>query len=169
MYLNIHAPGVLSCACTQRKIRRQQEPKSCYRLILGMILQKRCNINAGNSIWKRKTRGARIAHRRCGRDDKIRTCGPLVPNWIFNLFALILVFFSPFRYGKDALRHSCLHCFRVLRSCLWSKMWSKKRSPKSDFMNETCGQSKGERFLRCNSVVIVTLRADKVKSKFEPL
>ena len=33
---------------------------------------------------------------------------------------------APFRSETDAFRHSCLHCFRVLRSCLWDKLWSSK-------------------------------------------
>ena len=33
---------------------------------------------------------------------------------------------APFRSQTHPFRHSYLHCFRVLRSCLWDKLWSSK-------------------------------------------
>ncbi len=41
-------------------------------------------------------------------------------------FRLFLGISAPFRSETDAFRHSYLHCFRVLRSCKWDKLWSSK-------------------------------------------
>ena len=35
---------------------------------------------------------------------------------------------ASFRSGTHPFRHSYLHCFRVLRSCKWDKLWSKRYS-----------------------------------------
>ena len=37
---------------------------------------------------------------------------------------LRMAFYSRFRSTANPLRRSCVRCFRVLRSCLWSDMWS---------------------------------------------
>ena len=39
-------------------------------------------------------------------------------------FPLKIAFSAPFRSENRALRHSYLHCFRVLRNGRWSVMWS---------------------------------------------
>ena len=45
-----------------------------------------------------------------------------------NFLWLFLIGFNPFRYISLTLCHSLFHCFRVLRRCLWSNMWSKSPS-----------------------------------------
>ena len=41
-------------------------------------------------------------------------------------FCLFLGISAPFRSETHPFRHSYLHCFRVLRACLWDKLWSSK-------------------------------------------
>ncbi len=37
---------------------------------------------------------------------------------------LRMAFYSRFRSTANALWRSCVRCFRMLRACLWSDMWS---------------------------------------------
>ena len=41
-------------------------------------------------------------------------------------FRSFLTISAPFRSETDAFRLFFLHCFRVLRACLWDKLWSSK-------------------------------------------
>ena len=41
-------------------------------------------------------------------------------------FRSFLSISAPFRSETHPFRHSYLHCFRVLRACLWDKLWSSK-------------------------------------------
>ena len=63
------------------------------------------------------------------KNCRIRTRCILVPNTQIKIFLLILALLIPFCAEKRTLRRSYLHCFRVLQTCLWSNMWSEKRSP----------------------------------------
>ena len=69
-------------------------------------------------------------------------------------FRSILGISAPFRSETHPFRHSYLHCFRVLRSCLWDKLWSKRYSP------NTASAVLGEFFVVC----MVTLSVPKVKA-----
>jgi len=72
-------------------------------------------------------------------------------------FRSILGISAPFRSEIGAFRHSYLHCFRVLRSCLWDKLWSKRYSP------NTVSAVLEEFFVVC----MVTLFNPKVKAFHE--
>jgi len=61
---------------------------------------------------------------------------------------------APFRSETHPFRHSYLHCFRVLRSCKWDKLWSSK-TPRMQF------SAASEVFF---VVCMVTLPASKVKA-----
>ncbi len=69
-------------------------------------------------------------------------------------FRLFLAVSAPFRSKTHPFRHSFLHCFRVLRACLWDKLWSSK-TPRMQLY------AASEVFF---VVCMVTLSAPKVKA-----
>ena len=92
------------------------------------------------SIWSRR------------QDSNLRPSAPKeIRSTCFRLFPAVS---APFRSQTHPFRHSYLHCFRVLRACLWDKLWSKRYSP------NTVSAVLREFFVVC----MVTLSAPKVKA-----
>ena len=60
---------------------------------------------------------------KCGDSNSVPPGPKENRSTCFHLFPGIS---APFRSETHPFRRSYLHCFRVLRSCLWDKLWSSK-------------------------------------------
>lgn len=94
-------------------------PHYCFRTLTHIFQQLMWSTqNEKTELLTQKNRLKRRIFKVFCRSAGTRTLGLLLPNFWIKIFLLFPVLYSRFHFVADALRNSCLHCFRILHVCL---------------------------------------------------